>query len=85
MPLPNLLGDFQISNVSTAIATSRKLDEFKISDLNIKQAITKIRSEGRLQNITQGKLRNYVSKNNQILIDGAHNTLAALEVEKYLK
>tara|TARA_B100001123_G_scaffold425668_1_gene538819 strand:+ start:166 stop:1362 length:1197 start_codon:yes stop_codon:yes gene_type:complete len=85
LPLPNLLGDFQISNVSTAIATSRKLDEFKISDLNIKQAITKIRSEGRLQNITQGKLRNYVSKNNQILIDGAHNTLAALEVEKYLK
>ena len=85
LPLPNLLGDFQISNVSTAVATSRKLDEFKISDLNIKQAITKIRSEGRLQKITQGRLRNYVSKNNQILIDGAHNTLAALAVEKYLR
>ena len=36
------------------------------------------------QNITQGKLRNYVSKNNQILIDGAHNPLAASAIEKYL-
>ena len=85
LPLPNLSGDFQISNVSTAIATARKLDEFKITNLNIKYAITKIKSEGRLQNITQGKLRNYVSKNNQILVDGAHNTLAASAVEKYLK
>ena len=84
MPLPNLSGDFQISNVSTAIATARKLDQFKISDSHIKQAIVKIRSEGRLQNIIQGKLRNYVAKNNQILIDGAHNPLAASVVEKYL-
>ena len=84
LPLPNLSGDFQISNVSTAIATARKLGQFKITNSHIKQAITKIKSEGRLQNITQGKLRNYVSKNNQILIDGAHNPLAALVVEKYL-
>ena len=84
LPLPNLSGDFQISNISTAIATARKLDQFKISDSHIKQAIVKIRSEGRLQNIIQGKLRNYVSKNNQILIDGAHNPLAASVVEKYL-
>ena len=84
LPLPNLYGDFQISNVSTAIATARKLDKFKITDSHIKEAITKIRSEGRLQNITQGKLRNYVSKNNQILIDGAHNPLAASAIEKYL-
>jgi len=84
LPPPNLSGDFQISNVSTAIATARKLDQFKISDSHIKQAIVKIRSEGRLQNIIQGKLRNYVSKNNQILIDGAHNPLAASVVDKYL-
>ena len=84
LPLPNLSGDFQISNVSTAIATARKLDKFKIADSHIKKAIIKIRSEGRLQNITQGKLRNYVSKNNQILIDGAHNPLAASAIEKYL-
>jgi len=85
LPLPNLFGDFQISNVSTAIATARGLDKFKITNSHIREAITKIRSEGRLQNITQGKLRNYVSKNNRILIDGAHNPLAASEIKKYLK
>ena len=84
LPLPNLFGDFQISNVSAAIATARQLDQFKISNSHIRQAITKIRSEGRLQHITRGKLRSYVSKNNQILIDGAHNPLAATVVEKYL-
>ena len=38
-----------------------------------------------MQNITKGKLRKYVSKNNAILIDGAHNPLAALVIEKYLQ
>ena len=85
LPSPNLLGDFQISNVSTAIVVARNLDQFKITEQHIKEAITKIRSEGRLQSITQGKLRKYVSKNNQILVDGAHNPLAASVVNKYLK
>ena len=85
LPFPNLAGDFQISNVSTAIATVRSLNQFKITNSHIKKSITKIRSEGRLQEITEGKLRDYVSKNNQILIDGAHNTLAASVIEKYLK
>ena len=85
LPLPNLLGDFQISNISTAIATVKYLNKFKIKNLHIKKAITKIKSEGRLQNITHGKLRSYVSKNNKILIDGAHNPLAAEAVVKYLE
>ena len=85
LPLPNLLGDFQISNVSTAIAVARNLNQFKIIEPHIKEAITKIRSEGRLQNITQGKLRKYISKNNQILIDGAHNPLAASAIKKHLE
>jgi len=85
LPVPNLKGDFQLDNVATAIATARNLSKFNIKESHIKKAITKIKSEGRLQNITQGKLRKYVSKNNQILIDGAHNPLAAHEIIKYLK
>ena len=85
LPCPNLLGDFQISNVSTAINVSRNLQEFEIKDYHIKQAITKIRSEGRLQFIKYGKLKKYISNNNEILVDGAHNILAAQEIEKYLK
>ena len=84
LPLPNLSGEFQISNVSTAIATVRNLSQFKVTNSDIKESIIKIRSEGRLQNITKGKLRNYVSENNEIIIDGAHNPLAALAIKKYL-
>ena len=85
LPYPNLLGDFQISNVCTAISAVRNLDQFKIKEIHIKEAITKIRSEGRLQFIKEGKLRKYVNNRNEILIDGAHNTLAAKAIEKYLK
>ena len=85
LPLPNLPGDFQISNVSTAIAAARNLNQFKITESHIKEAITKVRSEGRLQSITRGKLRKYVSENNQIIVDGAHNPLAASVVKKYLE
>ena len=85
LPKPNLLGDFQISNISTAINTVRNIDQFKIQESHIKKAITNIRSEGRLQFIKKGKLRKYVSNNNEILIDGAHNPMAASVVEKYLR
>ncbi len=85
LPLPNLLGEFQISNVSTAINVVRNLSQFKVSESHIKKAITNIKSEGRLHFIIEGKLRKYVSNNNQILIDGAHNTLAASAVIKYLE
>ena len=84
LPLPNLLGDFQISNISTAINVVKNLDQFNINKTHIEKAITKIRSEGRLQFIKEGKLRRYVSNKNEILIDGAHNPLAALEIKKYL-
>ena len=84
LPLPNLLGDFQISNICTAIAAIKNLTQFKITESHIKKAITKIRSEGRLQSITQGKLRKYVTENNHILIDGAHNVLAASVIKKHL-
>ena len=84
LPYPNLLGNFQISNVSTAINAIRNLEQFVIRETHISQAITKIKSEGRLQFIKEGKLRKYVSIKNEILIDGAHNILAAKEIEKYL-
>ena len=58
---------------------------FRSSESHIKKAITNIKSEGRLHFIIEGKLRKYVSNNNQILIDGAHNTLAASAVIKYLE
>jgi len=84
LPYPNLLGDFQMSNVSTAINTVRNLVQFNINESHIKKAITNIKSEGRLEFLVKGKLKKYVSNKNEILIDGAHNVLAAKAIEKYL-
>jgi len=84
LPKPNLSGDFQLENVSTAIATVRQLTNYKITDVHIKSAITKIESVARLQEIKSGKLKDLV-KNNQLYIDGSHNPLGAKVLNQHLQ
>ena len=62
LPLPNLEGEFQLSNISTAIATVRNIEEVNISDQNIKNGIKKIRSIARFSEIKNGKLKDLVKK-----------------------
>jgi dihydrofolate synthase/folylpolyglutamate synthase len=83
LPLPNLEGEFQLSNVATAIATVRNLEEINVSDENIKSGITKIRSIARFQEIKNGKLKD-LAKKNKIYIDGSHNSLGASALSKHL-
>tara|TARA_Y100000590_G_scaffold43466_1_gene46256 strand:+ start:2447 stop:3700 length:1254 start_codon:yes stop_codon:yes gene_type:complete len=82
LPRPNLLGEFQIDNIATAIATLRNLD-FQIKEDHIKNGITRIKSIARLQEIKSGKLKN-LCKNNKIFVDGSHNPLGAKALNKYL-
>ena len=70
LPLPNILGQFQLENISTAIATIRQLN-LEVKDDDIKNAITKIESIGRLQEIKSGKIKNLI-KNNQLLLSLIH-------------
>ena len=44
LPKSNLLGDHQYGNISTAIATVKELDQFKINQSDIVTAITKIKT-----------------------------------------
>ena len=83
LPKPNILGEFQIDNIASAIATARSLN-LKIRDQNIKHGITKIKSIGRLQEIKNGKIKN-LCKNNRLFVDGSHNPLGANVLKKYLK
>ncbi len=41
LPVPNLLGNFQLANISTAIATLRNIDEININENHIKEGIKK--------------------------------------------
>ena len=84
LPKPNLLGEFQLENISAAIVTARQLTDYPITDANIKNGITKIESIARLQEIKVGKLKNLV-KNNKLFIDGTHNPLGAKALNKYLQ
>ncbi|MDB9819529.1 Mur ligase family protein [Candidatus Pelagibacter sp.] len=84
LPKPNLLGEFQLENVSTAIATARQLTDYKITDEHIKVGITKIESIARLQELKSGKLKN-LTTNNLLFIDGSHNPLGAKVLNEYLQ
>ncbi len=83
LPLPNILGQFQLENISTAIATIRQLN-LEVKDDDIKNAITKIESIGRLQEIKSGKIKDLV-KNNRLLLDGSHNEDGARVLNEYLQ
>jgi dihydrofolate synthase/folylpolyglutamate synthase len=84
LPMPNLPGEFQLENVSTAIATARQLTDFKITNEHIKNGITKIESIARLQELKSGKLKD-LTKNNLLFLDGSHNPLGAKVLNEYLQ
>ena len=83
LPMPNILGQFQLENISTAIATLRTLD-LGIKDEHINKGITKISNLGRLQEIKSGKLKELVKKN-KLIVDGSHNEDGARVLNEYLQ
>ena len=83
LPEPNVLGLYQLENISTAIVTLRMLD-FNIKDENIKKGIQNINNIARLQEITAGNLKNLV-KDNLFLISGDHNEDGARVLNDYLQ
>ena len=84
LPTPNVKGQFQLENISSAIATLRSIKHLKVSEKHIINGITKIKSIARLQEIDSGKLKKLV-KNNKLLVDGSHNPLGAKVLNEYLE
>ncbi len=84
LPIPNVEGQFQLENISTAIATLRSINHLKVGEKDIKNGITKIKSIARLQEINSGKLKELVKKN-KLLVDGSHNPLGAKVLNEYLE
>ena len=76
-PLP-LLGKMQLTNSAIAIAAMQVLQQkgWNIPQLAIQTGMNKTRWKGRLQWITYG--------DRPILIDGAHNTAAAIALRQYV-
>jgi dihydrofolate synthase/folylpolyglutamate synthase len=72
-----LLGDYQVENAALAIAVCELLNKDKadISRKNIQDGLTKIRWPGRLE---------IASNNPCVILDGAHNLIAARNLAKFL-
>jgi len=84
LPNPNVNGQFQLENISTAIATLRSINQLEVREEHIKSGITKIHSIARLQEIDKGKLKDLV-KHNKLFVDGSHNPLGAKVLNEYLE
>ena len=82
LPPPNVLGEHQLSNISTSIMTARTL--FNVKDENIKKSVKNIFLKGRLQEIKTGKLKK-LARNNKLLCDGGHNKSAANSLTKWIE
>jgi len=72
-----LLGHYQVDNAALAIAACELLnkDKAEISENNIQDGLTKTRWPGRLE---------IVSDNPFVILDGAHNLIAARNLSKFL-
>jgi len=84
IPKPNLNGQFQLENASTAIATLRILKNIRIKNQHIINGIQKASNIARLQEIKSGKLKNLI-KNNRLILDSSHNPGGAKVLNEYLQ
>ena len=82
LPKPNVRGQYQLENISTAIATLRTLN-LVVNDEHIKSGIQKINNIARLQEINSGKLKDLI-KDNLFLVSGDHNEDGARVLNEYL-
>ena len=81
---PNINGIFQIENISTAIATLRTIKKLNVKDHHIQEGVKKIKTIARLEEIKDGKLKQFV-KNNRCFCDGSHNPDGFKVLNDYLQ
>ena len=84
IPKPNLNGQFQLENASTAIASLRILKDIKIKDQHIIDGIQKASNIARLEEIKSGKLKDLI-KNNRLILDSSHNPGGSKVLNEYLE
>ena len=82
---PNLEGEHQIENASTAVATILSLDKNNISKKNIENGILKAKWPARMQKLQGGKLSELIGDDFEIWLDGGHNVDASNILKKMIQ
>ena len=83
LKLPKMKGRFQLENAATAIQTLRSVC-INLNNVKTSEAIRKTELPARIQEITNGNLRNHVHDENRLIIDGSHNKEGGKELADYL-
>ncbi len=83
IPAPSLKGDHQYINASIAISCALNLENVKLQDDKIKQAIQSTKWPNRIEKITNG-LNKFLSDKSEIYIDSAHNVGGAFALAKWI-
>ena len=85
LPRPNLLGDHQIQNAATVIATVMLVNkEFQITTPQIANGITKAIWPGRIEQVSDKKTNELTGcEDTKIYLDGAHNDSGALSLASW--
>ena len=84
LPLPNLIGRFQIENAGTAIAALRALDGFNIKESHIIQAVSHATWPARMQLLDQGHIADMLPDGSEVWVDGGHNASAGRAIASSL-
>lgn len=83
--LPGLEGEHQIINAGTAIASILCQNKLKIDINKISNGISKTFWKGRLQNLTNTKLKEFIKHNSELYLDGGHNEGGALTIKNWIE
>lgn len=82
LPLPNLLGDHQLENAATAIATANIIFGPHLDFNALTEAVGRADWPARLQKLAPGSLHKFVSQETEIWLDGGHNPAGANAIAK---
>lgn len=80
LPLPKLIGRYQIDNAATAIAALRRSGGGWGSDAAVEKGLRSVEWPARLQRLTKGPLIDLAPKDAEVWLDGGHNPHGAMAV-----
>jgi dihydrofolate synthase/folylpolyglutamate synthase len=80
LPLPRLIGRYQIDNAATAIAALRRSGGGWGSDAAVEKGLRSVEWPARLQRLTKGPLIDLAPKDAEVWLDGGHNPHGAMAV-----
>ena len=79
------LGQFQIKNLATAVATCLQLHKIEVRDFLLNDMHLDIYFPGRFEKLIKGNLYKLITNQNELYLDGSHNPDGSKNINESLK